>query len=172
VEFDGHYADDASLILYIRGDFDFDGRFTSKDIDELSTMIREGEYDRLMDLDRNGSLSILDRTVWVEDLMNTTYGDANLDGEFNSSDLILVLQAGEYADDVPNNSGWADGDFGGDGEFDTDDLVLALQTGAYEQGPKIAVAVPEPGGWCLAIMAMCLVINARRRNDRAFETLP
>jgi hypothetical protein len=73
--------------------------------------------------------------------MNTTYGDANLDGLFNSSDLVQILAAGEYVDEIFGNSGWADGDFGGDGEFDTDDLVLALQTGAYEAGPRPLVPV-------------------------------
>jgi hypothetical protein len=104
----------------------------------------------------------LDRTVWIEDLMKTTFGDANLDGEFNSSDLVQVLQAGEYADDVPGNSGWADGDFGGDGESDSDDLVLALQTGAYEQGPQITVAVPEPSGAFVVAIAVAIMAGARR----------
>jgi hypothetical protein len=30
----------------------------------------------------------------VRNLLRTTYGDANFDGVFNSSDLVLVFQAG------------------------------------------------------------------------------
>ena len=58
-------------------------------------------------------------------------GDSNLDGRFDSSDLIALFQAGEFEDDISNNSVWEDGDWNGDGEFDSSDLVLAFQTGNY-----------------------------------------
>ena len=58
-------------------------------------------------------------------------GDANLDGVFDSSDLVQMFQAGEYENDVAGDSVWADGDFNGDGEFDSSDLVLAFQAGTY-----------------------------------------
>ncbi len=58
-------------------------------------------------------------------------GDSNLDGIFNEADLVLVLQAGEYEDGIPDNSTWEEGDWNGDGDFDTGDLVLALQAGTY-----------------------------------------
>ena len=37
-------------------------------------------------------------------------GDANRDGEFDSTDMIAVLQLGEYEDNVAGNSAWEDGD--------------------------------------------------------------
>ena len=55
-------------------------------------------------------------------------GDSNLDGRFDSNDLIAVFQAGEFEDDIANNSVWEDGDWNGDGDFDSSDLVLAFQT--------------------------------------------
>jgi hypothetical protein len=58
-------------------------------------------------------------------------GDANHDAVFNSSDLVLVLQAGEYEDDIAGNSTWEEGDWNGDGDFDSRDLVLAFQLGEY-----------------------------------------
>lgn len=60
-------------------------------------------------------------------------GDANRDGVFNSSDLILVFQAGEYEDGRSNNSTWEEGDWNGDGDFDSSDLVFALQQGSYRR---------------------------------------
>ena len=36
----------------------------------------------------------------IEGILGTTYGDANLDGVFNSQDLVAVFQVGEYEDDV------------------------------------------------------------------------
>ena len=67
-------------------------------------------------------------------------GDANLDGEFNSTDLVRVFQAGEYEDAIESNSAWSDGDWNGDGEFDTSDLVVAFQAGYFEQGPPAVAA--------------------------------
>ena len=48
---------------------------------------------------------------------NTYFGDANLDGEFNSSDLVISLAAGTYEQDV--DAGWLSGDFDGTGRFDS-----------------------------------------------------
>ena len=58
-------------------------------------------------------------------------GDANGDGRFNSTDLVIVFQAGEYEDGIPQNSTYAEGDWNGDGDFDSSDLVVAFQAGYY-----------------------------------------
>ncbi len=60
-------------------------------------------------------------------------GDANLDGKFDSSDLVKVLTIGEYEDGVPANSTWTEGDWNGDREFNSSDFVYALQNGSYER---------------------------------------
>jgi len=53
-------------------------------------------------------------------------GDANGDGIFDSADLVLVEQAGEFEDGVIGNSSFEEGDWNGDGEFTSADLVFAL----------------------------------------------
>ncbi|MEZ6121293.1 MAG: CotH kinase family protein [Pirellulaceae bacterium] len=58
-------------------------------------------------------------------------GDANRDGVFNSSDLVLVFAAGEFEDAILGNSTWEEGDWNQDGEFTTADLVAAFQQGNY-----------------------------------------
>lgn len=58
-------------------------------------------------------------------------GDANRDGVFDSSDLVLIFAAGKYEDDVPRNARWEDGDWDGDQEFTTADLIYAFESGAY-----------------------------------------
>ena len=58
-------------------------------------------------------------------------GDSNHDGIFNSSDLVLVFQAGEYEDGIAANSTFEEGDWDGDGDFTTSDLVFAFQAGTY-----------------------------------------
>ena len=43
------------------------------------------------------------------------FGDANLDGAFDSGDLVQIFATGEYEDDQSGNSTWADGDWNCDG---------------------------------------------------------
>ena len=72
-------------------------------------------------------------------LLEFAPGDANGDGVFNEEDLTALFIAGEYNDDVPNNSTFAEGDFNGDGDFDSEDLVWAFRFGRYTPGGAPAV---------------------------------
>ena len=81
----------------------------------------------------------------IENVLSTNYGDANLDRLFNSTDLVLVFQAGEYDDQIPLNSLWETGDWNGDGEFDSGDLVLASQSGAYDSAAIKAANLQQIG---------------------------
>lgn len=74
-----------------------------------------------------------DRAVLIR---QTVPGDSNLDGQFNTADIVLTLLAGEYNDDIPHNSTWYDGDWNWDGDFDVLDLVAALQAGSYVPGRR------------------------------------
>lgn len=69
-------------------------------------------------------------------------GDSDLNGLFESTDLITIFQRNEYEDGIPLNSTWEDGDWTADGDFTSYDLIMAMQAGHYEQ-PAAAVAVPE-----------------------------
>ena len=51
--------------------------------------------------------------------MGSPMGDSNLDRRFDSSDFVLVFQAGKYEDGVAGISSWAEGDWNADGHFDT-----------------------------------------------------
>jgi hypothetical protein len=89
------------------------------------------------DVDGDGDVDVLfasnKQLSWFEN-RSPLIGDANGDGAFNSADLVLVFQSGEYEDGNPGNSIFAEGDWNGDQEFDSSDLVLAFQIGRYEQG--------------------------------------
>jgi hypothetical protein len=136
------------------GDFNGDGNLDAADINDLTLHVRSQEDVLTYDVDGDGLLNESDRETWVNELKNTYFGDANLDGEFNSGDLVQVLAAGEYSDTVEDNSLWEEGDWSGDGDFDSTDLVVAFAAGGYEVGPRQAVAsVPEPAGWLLAVTA-------------------
>jgi hypothetical protein len=113
------------------GDFNDDGRIDGVDMELLAEALQQGSGDPAYDLTQDGVVNDQDRDVMVRQILGTNYGDANLDGIFDSSDLIQAFQFGQYEDGVVGNSTWASGDFNCDGEFDTGDLVLAFQGGAY-----------------------------------------
>jgi hypothetical protein len=149
----------------VLGDFDGNGILDASDIDALAI----DTANDLFDLDDDGDVDRNDRDIWVEDLRRTWYGDANLDGVFNSSDLVAVLAAGEYDDDIPLNSGWATGDWDGNRDFTTSDLVDALADGGYEQGPRVtAAAVPEPSSVATLLVGLIAVATVRKTRRRRF----
>ncbi len=135
------------------------------DIDELTAAINLGLTDPRFDIDKNGKVDPDDRVAWVHDVNNTYFGDANLDGEFDSGgDFVQVFVAGKY--ETGAAASWAEGDWDGDGIFGTGDMVMAFVDGGYEQGPKTgAQAVPEPGGGLLLLLGMSLLMPRRQRRD-------
>jgi hypothetical protein len=148
------------------GDFNLDGHLTSIDIDLLSNAIRNGLDDSRFDVTADGSVTIEDHAHWVLTLKNTWLGDADLNGEFNSGDFVVVFQAGKY--EVDESAGWEQGDWTADGRFGSSDLVAAFQDGGFEQGPRLAVAaVPEPNTLLLAGFAVLAfaILPCRARKE-------
>ncbi|MFC1759701.1 dockerin type I domain-containing protein [Planctomycetota bacterium] len=134
-----------SDLVRVPGDFDGDGSLTSTDIEMLSAEVLLGTNESAFDLNDDDLVDAQDRRFWVQDLAQTSFGDANLDGSFDSRDFVSVFQAAEYEDSIAKNSGWDEGDWSGDGEFDSADFVVAFQGGTYERGEVAAnVLVPEP----------------------------
>ena len=120
-------------------DIDSSGRIDATDIDLLSAAIQADSSEPQFDLNLDGQVDLKDKSFLIQDVLRTNFGDANLDGRFNSTDLVLIFQRGAYEDDLAFNSGWADGDWNGDGEFDSTDLVWAFRSGAYTT--NIAAAI-------------------------------
>jgi hypothetical protein len=102
-----------------------------------------------------------DRTIWVTELTRTYFGDANLDGQFNSADLVTVFVTGKY--ESGGSADWRDGDWNGDGQFNSLDYVVAFTDGGYEIGPRPAVSVvPEPVTCELVVASWVCLIGCRR----------
>lgn len=152
----------------VPGDFNGDGQLTAIDIDLLSEEVRAGSNLPEFDLNDDALVNDDDRTIWVEDLKFTYFGDSNLDGEFNSSDLVFVFTRGKYEDAEPLNATWEDGDWNGDAEFNSSDFVTAFSGGGFEVGPRTpAAVVPEPAAVSLILMGALLPFSLRRRVGRA-----
>jgi hypothetical protein len=149
---------------YLTGDYSDSGALDSADIDLLSLEIAAGTNDLSHDLTDDSLVNQDDLAFWVKDLKNTWFGDSNLDGEFNSADLIAIFTAGEYEDAIEDNSGWAEGDWDGDGDFNSGDLIAAFTDGGYEQGSRPAAnAVPEPASIVMLMFGLIGIAVRRRR---------
>ena len=141
------------------GDFNGDDVLDASDIDQLRGDITDPKFD----LNEDGRIDQDDRAFWVSSLANTYFGDADLNGEFNSSDFAKVFLVGEYEDAIDDNSGWAEGDWDGDGDFTSGDFVAAFLDGGYERGPRPVAAVPEPSAYLLTALALLTLSSTRRQ---------
>ena len=113
------------------GDVDQNGEVNADDIDQLCLAIALGGGEKIFDFNRDGAVDLLDHEFIIGDILNTSIGDANLDGRFDSTDFVEIFVAGQYEDDETRNSGWATGDWNCDGEFDSGDLVAAFVAGSF-----------------------------------------
>lgn len=123
----------ATLVIGIDSpapDFNTDGVVNSLDIDAVCRAALDG--DQTFDLNDDQELDLDDVVLLVDRVFESTIGDVNLDGRFDSSDLIATFQAGKY-DDPSKVANWAEGDWNCDGVFDTADLIFAFQQGEYIQ---------------------------------------
>lgn len=147
----------------VLGDFNNNGQLDAADINSLSAQVRAGSNNASFDVNNDQLVNDTDREVWVNQLKKTYFGDANLDGEFNTTDFVSVFQAGQYEDTVSGNSVWETGDWNGDAEFNTGDFITAFQAGGFEQGPRAAVsAVPEPSTGLLCSLGALLLVRRRK----------
>jgi hypothetical protein len=130
-----HY--DTSRIVWYRqiarvpGDVTGDSKVTADDVDLLCQAVHSGSQNASFDLTADGLIDMQDFDALIGDVLQTSGGDANLDGVFNSSDLLQVFVPGQYEDAIVGNSTWGTGDWNCDAEFDSGDLIAAFQAGTY-----------------------------------------
>lgn len=102
---------------------------------------------------------IIDGQLQWDPRLVRTPGDANLDGLFDSDDMVQVFTAGFY--ETGEFAYWWEGDWNDDGRFDSSDMVAAFQTGIYEQ-QRAASLVPEPSAIALFSIGLLCMIRRRR----------
>ena len=153
----------------IPGDYNGDTVLDAKDIDlQAVAMKTPNENLETYDENKDGTIDLADRTIWVDTHRGTWMGDSNLDDEFNSGDLVQVFAAGLYEKD--EMATWGQGDWNGDMRFGSGDLVVAFAAGGYEVGPRERVpppaAVPEPSALGMALLGLLFLVTRRYRRAR------
>ena len=163
-----HHIDNISIrvgptIIEDPCDFDGDGSLGLGDLDMLSAASASGANEAKFDLNDDGSVNAADIKAFVtgSDKLGTWIGDANLDGEFGSGDLVTVFGEGKF--ETGQAATWGQGDWNGDGVFGSGDLVAAFQDGGFEKGQRVAAAVPEPSSLVLLLLGAFAIVSRRRR---------
>lgn len=129
-------------------DIDQDMKVDARDLDLLCERI--AAKDLLYDYSQDGRMDSSDLLRVVQDVLKTTAGDANLDGIFNTADLVAVFQVGLYEAVGGSRATWGTGDWDCDGRFTTRDLVLAFQSGGYASAARPAADEATATGQPLA----------------------
>jgi len=157
----GDFSEWLAIGPTVAGDFNNNGARDAGDLDLLAEAMMNN--DAAFDLDNDGDTDADDRTVWVQTLANTFFGDADFNGEFNSGDFVTVFGAAKYETGQPAT--WSQGDWNGDGVFNSGDFVTAFGGGGYEGGPREGglQTVPEPSSAVLGICGLLFVMAPWRR---------
>ncbi len=147
------------------GDYNSNGLLDDGDLD-LQASVGIVNQDLTYDANKDGVVDTADRVVWVNDFKNTWMGDANLDGLFNSSDLVTVFSFAKY--ETGEAATWEQGDWDGDQAFDSGDLVAAFGNAGYNAGQRpggpnpAAAAIPEPSSLVLLLIGLIALTRNRK----------
>lgn len=109
--------------LFATGDFDRNGRVNGSDIDAIFPQIERGSVVPRYDITGDGQVTRDDLDYLVHDVLNSEYGDANLDGRVDTADYE-IWNRNRFSADSP---GWSRGDFNGDRMVDGSDFLIWLE---------------------------------------------
>lgn len=128
--FPAPYRDEGSLFYgtALDGDYNGDWKRDAADVDILATALRNGSTHFRYDLSGDGQVGGADLDYLVRNVLQSQYGDSNLDGKVDVLDQAALYSGWR------KSGGWARGDFNGDGQADAVDLGI-LKTYWHWQRP-------------------------------------
>ena len=148
-----HYA----VLPAITGDFSGSDALDLEDINLIDEELRRESTNRVFDLNEDALVTGEDRRILIQDLMETSFGDSNLDGTVDFADFLKLSQ-GFNAD-----GGWANGDFDGSGRVEFPDFLLLSEN--FGQSNVAAASVPEPASAQLLVIGLAMgITNVRHRR--------
>lgn len=103
----------------LAGDFSHDGVLDAKDLDLLAAAIRNETSNEVFDVTGDAQIDELDMDHWIVEIAQTRRGDANLDGNVDFADFLIVSANFGKVD-----RSWGEGDLNGDGEVSFEDFLL------------------------------------------------
>ena len=114
----------------LTADFDGDQDVDDQDIDMIAAAVRNSSTDAVYDLN-GGGLDSSDHAYLIENILapvqaEAAWGDANLDGAVDVSDLSAWLSNRMTSGHTIIGAGWSRADFNGDGAVDVSDLSIWL----------------------------------------------
>jgi endonuclease I len=145
--------------VMLLGDVDLDGDVSwttidASDVDALTGLF--GGTNVYADVDDSGLVDGDDQDALIEVILDTAYGDTNLDGSVNLTDLTAL--GGGYG----GSGGWASGDQNGDGLVNLTDLTALGGNYGFTRGSGASGAgIPEPASMALAALAGVVLLRRR-----------
>lgn len=158
------YADQILSTMFVPGDLNQDFAIDDADIDLLYAEINSGMPEPAFDLNGDTSVNQLDVDFLVRNILNTEFGDANLDRLISFSDFSDVQSNFALA------GGWADGNFNGDALITFADFAMLQSNFGFDNtAPAAPGAVPEPATLMLLTLGGAALM--RRRPDNLSQPL-
>jgi hypothetical protein len=150
----------------LSGDLDDSGSIDAGDIDFLRAAIAAGSADPLFDLDDSAAVNDADVDYLVRAILNTEYGDINLDGRIDRADAaILSRNFGTAA-----NSSWSAGDLNGDGRTSLADAAILQSQIGFMSAVGSPVAAAPAAVTARSPRAASRGVLSARIVDRALDT--